>query len=75
MVHLPQSEPSIQSCAADNKALPDYGFDDGARRLCFMGRYFWLSNNLLELFNLMNNDMYYQCMITHATLICHVRDE
>lgn len=33
-------------------ALADYVFDDAARRLYFMGRYFWLRNNSQELFNL-----------------------
>lgn len=54
MVHLPQSEPSVQSGAADNKA--DYrslivALMMQLEGLCFMGGNFWLRNNLLELFN------------------------
>lgn len=43
----------IQRCRQQRRRmLTDYGFDDAARSLCFRGRYFWLRNNLLDLFNL-----------------------
>lgn len=54
-------------------ALADDGFDDGARRLCFIGRYFWLKNNLLELFNMLRTiKCSVQCIITHKALKLHV---
>lgn len=50
----------MRRCSQQRRqALAHDGFDDAVRRLCFMGRYFWLGNNSREFFNLLNNDMYY----------------
>lgn len=67
MVHLPQSELSIQSSAADNKGDKHLLIMALMMQfwLCFMGRYFWLRYNSLELFNLLNNDMYYHTYNAH----------
>ena len=70
----------IQRCWQQRRPAPaDYGFDDAARRLCFMGRYFWLRNNTLELFNLSRTMTCTICVWSHSQHsvchICHVRDE
>lgn len=64
----------IQLCWQQRRqALADYGFDGAARSLCFMERYFWLRNNLLELFNLSGTMTCTISAWSHTALVCHIR--